>query len=374
MALILLIIVGIFIVIQLLFYLLVFSRLIGEASVSTSVPTQGVTVVVCAWNERENLEELLPLLDSQDYPEFEVVVMDDRSSDGTKEFLEEHASRWEHIRFIRVTNEFDHVTPKKYALTVAFRSAKYPVVLMTDADCRPVGENWISSMASRISVTKEIVLGFSPYLKAPGLLNWFIRCETFYTAVQYLSFAKLGAAYMGVGRNLMYKTQLFWQNRGFYTHKSVMGGDDDLFINQVATGINVAINFDPESFMYSIPKQTWGEWFRQKRRHLSVSRYYRFRNKVLLGLLSSSHVFLWIAGLAALGYFIAEKDWLNLQLLGGIFGFRWLVQLILLGVINARLGRTVEWFSFILMDFAFFIYYLFMSTLVFSKRRNVRWR
>jgi glycosyltransferase involved in cell wall biosynthesis len=370
----LLIIVGIVILIQLLFNLFVFARLIGEISVSTNVPTQGVTVIVCAWNERENLTELLPILDSQDYPDFEVIVMDDRSTDGTKEFLEETSSQWRNIRFMRINNEYDHVTPKKYALTVGIKSANYPVVLMTDADCRPASANWISSMASRVSVTKGIVLGFSPYFKTKGLLNWFIRCETFYTAVQYLSFAKMGVAYMGVGRNLMYKTELFWANRGFYKHKTVMGGDDDLFINQVASGINVAINLDKESFAYSIPKASWGEWFKQKRRHLSVSNFYRTRNKILLTLLSGSHTALWIVGFVVLGFCLVDHDWLNLRILGILFGVRWLVQTIVLGIVNAKLGKTVEWYGFILMDFALFIYYLFMSTLVFSKRRNVRWR
>lgn len=374
MTLILLVLIGVFILIQILFYLFVFARLLGESTVTNHVPTQGVSVIVCAWNEKENLEELLPILNAQDYPEFEVIVMDDRSSDGTKEFLEENIQQWENIRFIRVNNEFEHVTPKKYAITVAIKMARYPVVLMTDADCRPASYNWIAAMASRISVTKGLVLGFSPYFEMPGLLNWFIRCETFYTAVQYLSFAKMGSAYMGVGRNLMYKTELFWENRGFYKHKNVVGGDDDLFINQVSDGINVAINLDEESFTYSIPKTTWGAWFTQKKRHLSVSNYYKAKNKVLLGILSSSHILLWLLGVAALIVTILEKDWVNLQLLGGMFGARWLIQSIVLGLVNGRMGKTVGWYTFIFMDLALVIYYLVMSVFVFRKPKKVRWR
>jgi glycosyltransferase involved in cell wall biosynthesis len=372
--LILLVLIGVLVLIQLLYYLFVFARLLGESNVTNHVPTQGVSVIVCAWNEKENLEELLPLLNAQNYPEFEVIVMDDRSSDGTKEFLEENSAQWEHIRFIRVNSEFDHVTPKKYAITVAIKTAKYPVVLMTDADCRPAGENWIATMAARISLTKGLVLGFSPYFEMPGLLNWFIRCETFYTAVQYLSFAKMGSAYMGVGRNLMYKTELFWENRGFYAHKNVVGGDDDLFINQVSDRINVAINLDPESYTYSIPKTTWGAWFTQKRRHLSVSSFYRPRNKFLLGMLSGSHTLLWILGIVALAQGIVEQDWINLQILGGLFGGRWLLQMIILGLINSKTGKTVGWYTFIFMDFALVIYYLVMSSFVFVRPKKVRWR
>lgn len=374
MTLILLVLIGVLILIQLLFYLFAFARLIGETNVENHIPTQGVSVIVCAWNEKENLEELLPILNAQEYPEFEVIVMDDRSRDGTKEFLEENIEQWDHIRYIRVNNEFDHVTPKKYAITVAIKTAKYPVVLMTDADCRPASYNWIAAMATRISVTKGVVLGFSPYFEMPGLLNWFIRCETFYAAVQYLSFAKMGSAYMGVGRNLMYKTELFWENRGFYKHKNVVGGDDDLFINQVSDGINVAINLDEESFTYSIPKTTWGAWFTQKKRHLSVSSFYKAKNKFLLGLLSGSHTLLWLLGIAVLTLGILEKDWVNLQLLGAMFGGRWLIQGIILGLINSKMGKTIGWYTFIFMDFALVIYYLVMSSFVFMKPKKVRWR
>lgn len=368
---------GLFVFIQLFYYLFVFSRLIRYEQPATAYPqpVEGVSVLVCAWNELENLEELLPLLNAQEYPSFEVIVLDDRSSDGTGDFLKEHAHVWRNVRFVRIDKEFPHITPKKYALTVGMKHARYPVALMTDADCRPTGTNWIASMMGQLSAGKDIVLGFSPYYKEKGLLNWFIRCETFYAAVQYLSLARAGRPYMGVGRNLMYRTAVFFEHKGFYQHKHIVGGDDDLFINQAATPTNTAITIDPESFVYSFPKSTWGDWLRQKRRHLSVGKHYQRGNKIRLGLLSASHVGVWVVGIIALGWGGFTQNFVLLQILGAVFALRWLVQTIILSGINKRLDLTVSWLSFIFMDAALFVYYIAMSGLVLSwSKKKVLWR
>ena len=374
---ILLALLGLFVFIQLFYYLFVFSRLIRykQPAPDYPQPTEGVSVLVCAWNELENLGELLPLLNAQEYPAFEILLLDDRSWDGTEDFLKEQAHAWQHVRFIRIDKEFPHITPKKYALTVGMKHARYPVALMTDADCRPISTDWIASMVGQLSAGKDIILGFSPYYKEKGLLNWFIRCETFYAAVQYLSLARVGLPYMGVGRNLMYRTALFFESKGFYQHKHIVGGDDDLFVNQNATRTNTAINLDPESFVYSFPKTTWSDWLRQKRRHLSVGKHYQRGNKIRLGLLSASHVGVWFIGILVLLWGIFTHDLLLLQILGAVFALRWLTQLLILSGINNRLDRTVGWPTFIFMDLAFFVYYIGMSGLVLSRRKKkVLWR
>jgi glycosyltransferase involved in cell wall biosynthesis len=359
-----------FVLLQLFYYLFIFTRLAFYGrNRNNGGGLPGVTVLVCAWNEKENLTELLPLLDAQEYPDFEVILLDDRSDDGSEEFIRENIQSWKHIRYIRINDQFDHVTPKKYALTVGMKQANNPIALMTDADCRPSSLQWIATMMSQVNDEKDIVLGFSPYEKQSGLLNWFIRCETFYTAVQYLSFTLTGLTYMGVGRNILYKKKLFFENKGFYRHRRVTGGDDDIFLNEVSTSRNTAICIEPESFVYSKPKTTWSTWLRQKQRHLSVSKYYRPRNKIMLGLLSGAHVAVWLLGLVLLGLGLYTKDILLLQQLGVVVGVRWIIQWFLLIVINVKLDKTVEWFTFPIMDFALFIYYVFFGVFVITRRK-----
>jgi glycosyltransferase involved in cell wall biosynthesis len=361
---------GAFVFIQLFYYLFFFIRLAFYSKGANYGNTRpGVTILVCALNELNNLKQLIPLLDIQEYPEFEVILLDDRSDDGSEQFIRENIGKWKHIRYIRINDEFTHITPKKYALTVGMKQAKFPLVLMTDADCRPVSTHWITAMTSRVSENKDIVLGFSPYIKQKGLLNWFIRCETFYAAVQYLSFALAGFTYMGVGRNILYKRSIFFANKGFYRHKHVYGGDDDIFLNEVSTGSNTAISIEEDSFIYSEPKTSWKTWYRQKQRHLAVSKYYKMRNKILLGLLSGAHIAVWITGIAVLIAGILTRDLFFIEILAAVFGIRWLIQWSILNFINNKLNKTVESASLLLMDFALFMYYLIFGFLTLINRK-----
>ncbi|GAA4405975.1 glycosyltransferase [Nibrella viscosa] len=342
---------------------------------NTNVP--GVTVVVCAWNERENLEELLPLLDQQEYPEFEVLVMDDRSRDGTLDYLEEVTTQLQHVRYIRIDREHEHVTPKKYALTIAMKKALYPVVLLTDADCRPASRHWITGMAAHLNKAgTDIVLGFSPYQHQPGLLNWVIQGETLFTAVQYLSLALAGRPYMGVGRNLMYRRSVFFDNKGFYSHMRILGGDDDLFINEVANARNTAVCLHEDTFTWSAPKETWGAWRHQKRRHLHVGRLYKPKHKVRLGLLTGSHVMTWLlAGVVALATAPFTAPTTLFWIAVGLFGCRLLAFWLVVGRISYRLGRTVGWYTLPLMDALLSFYYIVMGVVtLFRRRRNLAWR
>lgn len=365
------------VLVQLYYILFVFTRLLFRQQPEPPKSYPAVTVVVCAHNELENLHELLPMLNEQDYPKYEVIVMNDRSWDGTEEFAETEAKTLEKIRFFHIEQEYDHVTPKKYAITTAVRNAKYDIVLLTDADCRPTTDQWIKEMVSHLTSDKDIVLGFSPYQKNSGFLNRLIRFETFYVAVQYLSLALAGKPYMGVGRNLMYRKALFLQNKGFYTHLRVVGGDDDLLINEVANRQNTAICIDPGTFTVSEPKKTWSSWYLQKKRHLSVSKYYKPANKTRLALLSATHVLTWVffIGLAStcvvvypfqLDYYIA---------VGIIFGIRLLAQWVVLGLATRKLYKSVSWLVIPFMDFILFIYYVIMSFVMWiNRRKKVRWR
>lgn len=345
----------------------------GWADIS-GVTAPGVTVIVCAWNERENLDELLPFLDRQIYPNYEVIVMDDRSTDGTREWLE--SVPFGRVRTIRIDKEYDHVTPKKYALTIGIKSAAHELILLTDADCRPASEHWISGMVAHMAqADKEIVLGFSPYERRSGWLNRLIRYETLYTAVQYLSLALAGRPYMGVGRNLLYRRELFLRNRGFYSHIRVLGGDDDLFINEVGTARNAAVSLHPETFTWSKPKETFAAWRHQKRRHLSVGRHYAPANKLILGLLTASHILTWTLGLAVGLLALGNPLYLPYQVAGGVLLGRWLLFWLVVGRISLRLGHTVHWAGVPLMDIALSLYYSSMGVVtLLTRRKKTTWR
>ena len=223
------------ILVLLWYYLYFFARVAfyKEPTSLVSNPTSPVSVIICAKNEDHNLPEFLPLILSQDYPDFEVVVVDDCSSDNTPDVLREFEKKYKHLKVITVKEDKKHHHGKKFAVMVGIKGAKNEHLLFTDGDCKPVDNQWIKKMMrSFTSPNTEIVLGYSKYEKLPGFLNKLIRFDTFHIALQYLSFAKAGSPYMGVGRNLAYKKSLFFKHKGFATHYHIESGDDDLFINR----------------------------------------------------------------------------------------------------------------------------------------------
>ncbi len=277
-------------VIQMIYYWGIFTQLAfykikNREKTDVSIP---VSVVIAARNEYYRLKRNLPYILEQDYPEFEVIVVNHASEDETKELLKEFSTKYKHLKPINIEEDLNFFKGKKFPLSIGIKSAKYETLLLTDADCKPTSLSWIKKMAFAYNAKTEVLLGYSPYRKEKGLLNLLIRYDTFQVATNYFSFALAGLPYMGVGRNLSYKKSLFLKNKGFISHYNMISGDDDLFISQVAKKRNTTIQLNPESFMISEPKKTFNEWLRQKQRHLTTGKKYKPVVKVLLGLFSLS--------------------------------------------------------------------------------------
>ena len=286
--------------IQLLYFLLIYRKLAFHKE-SHGKFMDSVSVVVCGYNEAENWKRLIPLLIEQDYPRFEIVIVNDQSSDNTKFIFKE----WEWHPKIKVVTIDEHVKKgfgKKFALTLGIKAAQYDYLLLTDADCYPKDNQWISSMVKYFCTGKEIVLGYGGYEKQLGFLNKLVRFDTFHVALQYLSYALIGKSYMGVGRNLAYKKSLFFENKGFASHIHIPSGDDDLFIREVATSKNVDIAVHRSSQTLSEVKTSWSSWFRQKTRHLSTSGHYTISHKLLLGFWAFTQALFWTLGVVLIAY------------------------------------------------------------------------
>lgn len=272
------------IAIQISYYLGVFGKFAFAKAQKTMPKKIPISVIVCAKNEEKNVAKFIPLLAEQDYPDFEIVLINDASSDNTLEIFEDFEKQYPNIRLVKVENNEAFWGNKKYALTLGIKAAKKEYLLFTDADCYPTSKDWITAMSSQFTMQKTIVLGYGGYEKiANSFLNKLIRFETLLTAVQYFSWAKLGRPYMGVGRNLAYKKDEFFNVNGFINHIQVRSGDDDLFINEAAKAKNTTVAFIPESFTYSKPKTNYKDWITQKRRHIATANYYKNIDKIQLG-------------------------------------------------------------------------------------------
>lgn len=326
-----------------------------------------VSVIVCAHDEEQNLKVLIPALLEQDHSLFEIIVVNDRSNDATFDMLLAEASKDHRLRMVHVNRTPPHVDHKKYALTLGIKAARYEWLLLTDADCVPTSKSWISSMSAAFNEQTNFVLGYSPYQKLPGLLNKIIRFEALVTAIQYLSFALLKMPYMGVGRNLAYRRSKFLDGKGFNSILNITGGDDDLYVNQNATGRDTAVCLAPGAQMTSVPKITWGEYYRQKIRHLSVGKRYKAGHKLVLGLFNAAWILSWITGIAL----ISLHD--NWPMVAGLLGFRVISWMLTCSKACQRLSGKFELWIVPLLDFIYAFYYLVAGLRALATKR-IKWK
>jgi poly-beta-1,6-N-acetyl-D-glucosamine synthase len=326
-----------------------------------------VSVIICARNEAVNLQRYLPKILTQDYPDFEVIVVNDASTDGTEGVLKNFQETYSHLRIINVLDKT--IAGKKGALAKGIEAAKNDWLLLTDADCYPLSKNWISGMMSALISEKiQIVFGYAPYERCDNsFLNKWVRFETLWTATQYLSFALVGQPYMGVGRNLLYDKKLYVQANGFAAHSDIPSGDDDLFVNQVVTQNNFSLFLHEETYMYSMPKTTWKGYFTQKTRHFSVGTRYLLKHKVLLGMVSMSHFFILVTS-----FYLVYSNISTMFAATNITTRMFLIWF-MYGKISRRLcERSLLWW-FPVLDVVYVLFYVIFAPSLILRTSSINW-
>ena len=364
-------ILGLFLFIQLYYLIFVYSKLArykiqSKGESLTIFPP--ISVLICAHNEEDNLKQYLPAILNQDYPNFEVIVINDCSDDDTYWIIKSFQEQYPNLKTVQIKEHIKLKHSKKFALTLGIKSAKNEHLIMTDADCEPQSTNWLKEIVGAYQDETQIVLGYSPYFKEDSLLNKLIRFETTQTAMNYLSYALRKNAYMGVGRNLSYTKELFFEGKGFTSHMHIKSGDDDLFVNQNATRSNVAISIHPDAHVYSVPKSTWKSYYKQKSRHAGASVIYKKAHQRMLGVqLLSALLFyimiivtaslfpiMWYVPLAA--YFI-----------------RYIIQLIIFTPIYNKLAVKDLLIWLPILD-VFFYFYICFNGLFNRKKKQKSWK
>jgi cellulose synthase/poly-beta-1,6-N-acetylglucosamine synthase-like glycosyltransferase len=319
--------------IQLFYYLFFY------LSVHTNKPDrkitgrQPVSVIICARDEAENLTNFLPSVLKQDFPDYEVIVVNDCSEDNSGDILKKFQEQYTNLRVSTVIKDPMFTHNKKFAQFIGIKAARNDILLFTDADCHPVSAKWIETISSHFDEKTSFVLGYGGYLTGKGLLNKYIRYDSLTIAMQYLSMAIRGIPYMGVGRNLAYRRSVFFEKKGFGSHMHLKSGDDDLFVNANANGNNTRVEFSPESHTRSVPAKTISDWVMQKQRHLSTAPYYKLRDKFLLLAETLSRVIFYISLVVLLSF---TYLWPYVLALCGV---RLVIQIIIYSLVQKKLNE-----------------------------------
>ena len=319
-----------------------------------------LSVVVCARDAYERLTELLPALLSQDYPEFEVVVVNDCSDDETGTYLEDLERREPRIKPVQLRQHLNFFNGKKYPLSLGIKSASHDLLVLTDADCLPTSNQWLRSVVGCYDEGTEIVVGYASYVHAKGLLNLLVRFDAVQQAFLYLSAALAGKPYAGIGKSLSYRQRLFFEQKGFTSHYTMEAGDDDLFVNQAATPKNTSVHIDADNTVKCAAPSSFGSWMRNRISRYTTLKLYRFGARAFAALHYGSQLLFYACFIAL--WFLPPAFGLPIETnyaayyfptLAVLFLLRFVSQLFIYRGASRRLGEHGLLPGLILFDFLF---------------------
>jgi len=318
--------------IQLLYLWVLFGRFAFSRKkyVSNSLPP--ATIVITAHNQISGLEENLLLYLGQDYPNFEVLVVNDNSDDGSGDLLKEYMQIYPRLHIVELTQSLNWFKGKKFPLSLGIKSANNDLVVITDAHCKPASHLWLQEMVSAYKPETEIVLGYSTY-DIPSKINIWLRFWNFFDALFYFAMAQWGMPFKGVGKNLSYRRKLFYKQKGFISHYTISVGDDELFINKAATSKNTSWRISKDSVMRSVKEITFGAWWKKEITRLMLREYFKTGHRFILSFNALTIIVFYVLFVVLL---TLKAGWIMIL---SIFVLRLISQLIVYGYAQKRFGE-----------------------------------
>lgn len=348
--------VGLFLIIQAIYYFNLYNQLHihnkaandGDLIYETEYPP--ISVIISARNESENLQKYLPYVLEQDYPEFEVIVINDGSTDESEDVLSAFEEKYTNLYHTFTPDGARYISRKKLAVTLGIKASKHNWLVFTDADCRPASNDWLKLMARNFSPQTDIVLGYSAYEQEKGWFQRKVAFSNLFMSMRYLGFALIDKPYMGIGRNMAYRKELFFKNKGFSSHLNLQRGDDDLFINEAATPFNTRVETSPDAVIRMEPAYNFKSWKEEKVSYLATSHYYHGLQRYWLGFETTSRLLFIAATIAAIVVGAINMQWIVLGVAVLAYILRYVMQAIIINQTAADFGEKKYYLTLPLFD------------------------
>ncbi|SHE98650.1 Glycosyltransferase, catalytic subunit of cellulose synthase and poly-beta-1,6-N-acetylglucosamine synthase [Bacteroides faecichinchillae] len=334
---------GILFIIQLIYYFGLYNRIhrhntaVRKEEVHFSREFPPLSVIICARNEADNLRKILPTILEQDYPQFEVIVINDASTDETADVLGIFEEKYSNLYHSFTPESARYISHKKLALTLGIKASKHDWLVFTETNCIPASNQWLKLMARNFTSQTQIVLGYSGYDRTKGWFHKRVAFDALFQSMRYLGFAIAGKPYMGIGRNLAYRKELFFKQKGYSSYLNLQRGEDDLFINQIATAENTKVETDYNATVRIQPIERIKDWKEEKVSFMATARYYRGIQRYLLGFETFSRLLFYGVCIAGIVFGILNFHWLVV----GIALFVWILRYILQAIVINQTAKEM---------------------------------
>ena len=332
---------GILFLTQAIYYWSVYGKIHAhnKETVTNNPDTPPLSVIIVAKDAANELQEHLPSILEQDYPEFEVIVIYDRSADDCDDVLKLLEDKYHNLYHTFIPDSARYISHKKLGITMGIKASRYDWLVFTESNCYPQSNQWLRQMARNFTPATEIVLGYSNYEKVPGWFNKKITFDTLLNSMRYLGMALSGHPYMGTGRNLAYRKALYYKQKGFTSHLNLQRGEDDLFINETSNGHNTRVETSAESIIrISTPKYK-RMWSEERISYMTTSRFFKGTIRYLMGFETCSRLLFYIAVIATVVNSFLSHQWIVLGIVFLLWLLRFLIQITVFRNASKDLGE-----------------------------------
>lgn len=334
---------GVLCIIQLVYYFGLYNRMhtrnkaTRNEEVHFTQEYPPLSVILSARNDAEKLRKLLPAILEQDYPQFEVIVINDASSDETEDLLGAMEEKYPHLYHSFTPESARYISHKKLSLTLGIKASKYDWLVFTETNCLPASNQWLKLMARNFTPHTQIVLGYSGYDRTKGWLHKRVAFDTLFNSLRYLGFALAGKPYMGIGRNLAYRKELFFQQKGYSSYLNLQRGEDDLFINRIATDTNTRVETDFNATMRIQPVEYYKSWREERISYMATARNFRGIERYLLGFETLSRLLFYAVCVAGMVFGILHFHWL----VAGLSFLLWLIRFVAQSIVINQTAKEM---------------------------------
>lgn len=242
------------------------------------------SVIITAHNQCDELKRNLPLILNQIYPEFEVLVVDVSSNDGTQKFLEKMEEEYHQLRHTFTPPTSRDISTQRLAITLGVKASTHPWVVITQASCKPISHLWLRRLGESIARHRsaQMAIGYTRYKQPHNYTEWRMCFYHLWQNMTTFTLIPRHGAYRCDDTNLAYKKELFLSHQGFASHANLLMGATDIMVNQHSTQHNTTTCLHPESILErSFPsRKHWVQdrlYFEETRRHFNHTWHFRTR-------------------------------------------------------------------------------------------------
>jgi len=349
--------------VQLVYFWAFFSQLAFRKSGVENPEKPPVSVILVASNHYNDLRKHLPEILSQDYPNYEVVVVNDASEDGSDELLERFAEQYPHLKVVVMHQSLNWFKGTKFPLSIGIKSAKNEIILVTETNFVPLSNKWLSEMMKCRKDKTEIIVAHSTFATGSKINAWY-RFAGFYRQLLNFSAILTKLTFTGSASNLIFTRSLFYDNQGFTSHYTKSTGTGEMFVNQAATRSNVSLQISSESRMAFAKNLAFGKWLEKENDNFEIHRYLKFSHRAFNSLFFNSLLLFFLAFAALM---ILNLHW---EIILGLFALRFISQLLVFGFAQKKLSeKGLLLFTPLFEIFLHLVHFFLRFRLLFDRKK-----